>query len=170
MPADSPWSLVLAGALYEADATAPGGRRRVVYQGVAPGMGNLAGSPDRSRQKRAHVIPADPRTPYQRALRQRMADATAAWHLLTAPQRAEWRARASSAHCTGFNLHVRDWCRAHPLNPADYPADPQEIHLALALVVLPRLVNLGRPPTTAGVLNLGALDRPYPRPRIPRNY
>lgn len=105
------------GLLTELDPGAPGGAVRVVYQRTARGLGNVPNVPGRILQRRAYVIPADPRSPIQRLLRARLAAATAAWQDLTELDRAPWRARAASRGPTGFMLFVRDYCTTHPIDP-----------------------------------------------------
>jgi hypothetical protein len=106
------------GLLTELDPGAPGGTVRVVYQRTARGLGNVPNVPGRILQRRAYVIPADPRTPMQRLVRARLAAATAAWQALAEPARAEWRSRALTRGPTGYMLFVRDYCQTHPIDPA----------------------------------------------------
>jgi len=121
-------AIIPRGLLTELDPDAPGGVVRVVYQRTGRGLGNVAGVPGRVLQRRAYVIPADPRTPLQRLLRQRIADACSAWQDLTEPEREEWRALARSRGPTGYMLFVRDYCAAHPIDP-----DNPLLHVAVLI-------------------------------------
>jgi hypothetical protein len=111
-------AIIPRGLLTELDPDAPGGIVRVVYQRTGRGLGNVPGVPGRVLQRRAHVIPADPRTPLQLLLRARIRAATAAWQELTEPERDDWRALARSRGPTGYMLFVAAYCADHPIDPA----------------------------------------------------
>jgi hypothetical protein len=153
-------ALLPRGVLTELDPQQPGGTVRVVYQRTARGLGNVPNVPGRVLQRRAYVIPADPRTPIQRALRARLAAATAAWKTLPELDRTAWRALALSRGPTGFMLYVRDYCAAHPINP-DSPLLHPACLLAgpgLAPAPSPALPGLTAPP--AWTLDPAALAAP----------
>jgi hypothetical protein len=114
-------NVLITGTLTEPDDDNPSLFKRYVYQRVAPGLGHRTLTKARDLQRRRHVIPYDTRTPYQLALRARFADATAAWHTLTDEEKAAYAERAAVNRWSNFNQHVREWTRAHALDPADYP-------------------------------------------------
>lgn len=99
-------NLLITGTLQEPDPDHPGQTVRVVYQRVAPGLGNIADHPAGALQRRAHVIPYDPKTPAQVARRQRFAAAVAAWRALDPENRSDWTAAARSRNITPFNAFV----------------------------------------------------------------
>jgi len=127
--------LLLVGSLYEPDPESPSGRRRVVFQRTGKKYGNIATPYPHGHQKRAHVIPYDPRTPHQQALRARIAAATAAWHTLTEPERQEYRDQARTLGHTGFNEWISQYCKAHPINPDDYATTDQLVFPAADLSI-----------------------------------
>lgn len=101
-------SLEIRGTLTLTDpgpGRAPG---RYVFQKTAPGHGNDPTDPTRSRQIRRHVIPTDPQTALQLDRRAAFAAAVAAWHALPAQVRDEYRARASKASRTAYNLFLSE--------------------------------------------------------------
>lgn len=114
MPPANIWQILITGSLYEPAPTDPTGRRRVVYQRVKKGLGNIPRHATKDLQRRRHVIPADPKTPTQRAGRARIAAATAAWQALAEPAKQAWRDTALTLPLSGFQLFVRDFCANHP--------------------------------------------------------
>lgn len=157
MPEDRTWNLFITGSLFEPHPTEPGARVRVVYQRVGRKFGNIHTPGGKAQQKRAHVIPYDPRTPYQIALRARFAAATAAWHAADEPTRQDYRDRAAHLTHTGFNQFVSDWTRAHPLNPADFSAVDQTFTLVGPLAIHPNAAKIGAPTSAKTRLNLARL-------------
>lgn len=125
MNSDGLWGLLITGSLYVADETAPVGRKKIVFQRTHPDFGNLPRPGPMGMQRRAHVIPYDPKTPYQLALRARFAAATAAWQAADESIRETYRTAACGLRHTGFNEWVSEWCAAHVLNPADYSGSGQ---------------------------------------------
>lgn len=111
------WTLTLTGTLRLTEPGTPDPPQRVVQQRVRAGLGNLDGVRARNIQRRAHVIPYDPRTPIQLALRARIADAVAAWQALDPAARAPWAARGAPRHITGYMAYVSAWCADHPIAP-----------------------------------------------------
>lgn len=88
---------------------------RYVLQRTAKGAGNLPQNTRHDMQLRRRVIPHDPRTPAQLANRVRIAAATSAWRQMSDEQRGEFRERAKKLYMTGFNLHIREFTRSHPI-------------------------------------------------------
>jgi len=87
-----------------------------VLQRVEKGSGNIPTNRKHDMQLRRHVIPYDPKTPTQIAGRARIRAATQAWHQMGEEERQVWRDKAKKLVMTGFNLHIRQYCRAHPLS------------------------------------------------------
>lgn len=56
---------------------------------------------------RQYVVPANPRTQAQLAVRSYFTRAVEAWHGEDAATKAQWAAAASGQPLTGFNLYVR---------------------------------------------------------------
>jgi len=81
---------------------------KVVYQSVAPGTGNLPGNGTWNKQRRRHVIPADPKTPAQMNHRAAFAAAVAAWHLMPPNERDLWLPAAKQKSLTTFNAYLSD--------------------------------------------------------------
>lgn len=79
---------------------------RYVYQRTAKGKGNMPLSETHDLQLRAHVIPADPKTPAQLARRAAFAAAVASWHAATAEDRESVRQTAENRGITLFNAWV----------------------------------------------------------------
>lgn len=158
MATDPAWQLFVTGSLYIPDPTAPGGRRRVVFQRTGAKYGNLKPKGGRGHQQRAHVIPYDPKTAHQQALRARIADATAGWHALTENQRQTYRDRAAPLPYTGFNLWIKEWCQTHFIDPADYATTPQQIATTSQLRLLGNPANLAAAHTTKTTLNLAQFN------------
>lgn len=90
--------------------------QRKVYQRTGKGYGNLNRPGRHDLQLRRHVVPTDYRTEAQVRCRARLAAATAAWQALSEPERESWRTLARKRRMTGFNLFVRDFCRARPID------------------------------------------------------
>ena len=157
MPEDRTWNLFITGSLFEPHPTDPGARVRVVYQRVGKKYGNINTPGGKAQQRRRHVIPYDPRKPYQLALRARFRDATAAWHAADESTRQDYRDRAAHLPHTGFNQFVSDWTRAHPLNPADYAINEQTFAVAGALAIHPNGAPIGATTTTKTRLNLARI-------------
>lgn len=103
--------LFLTGKLTEPDPLNPSQSVTVVYQRVAPGLGNVDSDPTGTQQRRALVTPTDPRTPAQLARRAKMADAVAAWHAATPEQRAAYNDAARVRRITAFNAFVSAFLR-----------------------------------------------------------
>jgi hypothetical protein len=93
-----------------------GERAPFVLQRVAKGKGNLPQEGKHDLQLRSASTWNDRRSPDQLAGRARIAAATAAWHALTHAEQEPYRKRARRRHMTGFNLHIREFCQAHPLD------------------------------------------------------
>lgn len=89
---------------------------RFVLQRVEKGSGNIPTNREHDMQLRRHVIPYDPKTPTQLAGRARIRAATLAWHEMTEAEKQQWRDKAKKLIMTGFNLHIREFCQAHPLS------------------------------------------------------
>lgn len=104
-------SLDLRGTLQEPDPANPAQSVKVVYQAVAPGLGNIANGGAFDRQRRAHVVPADPRTPAQLARRSKMADAVAAWHAASPENRRAYEEAAKVRRISVFNAFISNFLR-----------------------------------------------------------
>lgn len=118
------------------DPTAPGGSRRVVFQRVGRGLGNVPGSPLRNLQVRRHVVPADPRTLAQQARRLHLKNAVAAWHLLTPEEKLAYVPDAKRRRITPFNQFISAWLKtaAPPATPPPFPyAIPYRLGIVFAL-------------------------------------
>jgi hypothetical protein len=87
-----------------------------VLQRVAKGKGNLPLAGAHDLQLRSASNWTDRRSAEQLAGRARIAAATAAWHAMTDAEREPYRRRARRRHMTGFNLAIREFCQAHPLD------------------------------------------------------
>jgi len=80
---------------------------KYTLQRVKPGLGNVEGSADRSIQLRAHVIPADPRTPAQIACREKFAAAMAEYSAMTAEQKQYWKEIGNKSAISAMNAYTR---------------------------------------------------------------
>lgn len=87
----------------------------LVYQRVRKGKGNIQTSGKYDLQLRRQGAIIDARTPAQILTRDRMAAATAAYQALDQAARDTWRKKAANARATGYNLFVKEYCKAHPL-------------------------------------------------------
>jgi hypothetical protein len=105
-------NIEIAGTITEPAANPAQPPERWVYQRTYPGLGNIPGDPTRSRQRRRHVVPADPRTPAQLAQRARLAAASAAWRDLPDHDRQLWIAAAKSSQLTACQLYIRHHMRS----------------------------------------------------------
>lgn len=106
MPPPPTYSLRARGTLTFTphDPVRPPGR--YVIQTVAPGLGNVASDPARATQIRAHVIPADPRTPAQLARRAALADAVNQWQALDPATRDYWTQVGAARRLPGYNAFL----------------------------------------------------------------
>lgn len=103
-----PPCLSLHGILWVPDPANPGQYIKKVAQRTAKGRGNAPGFADRAQQIRAHVIPADPKTPAQLARRAAFAAAMAGWSALTPAQKQTYNDRANALKISGVNLYMRE--------------------------------------------------------------
>jgi hypothetical protein len=86
-----------------------------VYQRVRKGLGNIETQGRYDLQLRAHAPQTDARTPAQLRTRARIAAATRAYQALSDAERLVYKRKANRLHATGYNLFVREFCRAHPV-------------------------------------------------------
>jgi hypothetical protein len=82
--------------------------RKMVFQRVRQGLGNILGRPHADLQLRAHVVPADPKTTAQIARRDLMAAAVTRWHASTASDKSEWKIIAENRSISVFNACISD--------------------------------------------------------------
>lgn len=101
----------LHGTLTEPDPQNPAQSVKVVYQTTAPGAGNISNGGKFDRQRRAHVIPKDPKTPAQLQRRARMAAAVAAWKLATPEDRSAYAEAARIRRITVCNAFISAFLR-----------------------------------------------------------
>lgn len=87
----------------------------LVYQRVAKGKGNIETDGHYDLQLRQERPRVDAGSPQQLKTRARIATGTNAYQALTAAERQTWRSRAAKTRLTGYNLFMRDYCAAHPL-------------------------------------------------------
>ena len=96
-----------------APANPPRPAGKYVFQRVAPGLGNVVGTPGRVLQLRSHVIPFDPKTLPQIFHRMHFVNAVAAWHAATQEEKAVAIPTAEQKNITLFNAYISDWMRAN---------------------------------------------------------
>lgn len=94
---------------------------RMVLQRTAPGLGNVEGARERRLQLRAHVIPADPRTPAQLAQRAAFAAAQTAFYALSPGDRDALRAPAALANLTARQYFTREFLKTYTPQQAAGP-------------------------------------------------
>lgn len=87
----------------------------IVYQRVRKGLGNIETLGRHDLQIRRLGSRIDNPSPRQLQSRARIAAATVAYQALSELERGAWRERTSKKHSTGYNLFVREFCSAHPL-------------------------------------------------------
>jgi hypothetical protein len=87
---------------------------KYVFQGCAPGTGNITSDLTRSTMVRTHVIPSDPQTPAQLAQRARISAAVSAWHALPQPDKDALQAPASKLGLAAYHLFIRNFLRDNP--------------------------------------------------------
>lgn len=90
--------------------------RKMVFQRVRPGLGNLPEFPGLALQLREHVIPADPRTPAQVARRNLMAAAVARWRARTPADVTAWTIISRARNIPLFNACCSDTLRNYHLD------------------------------------------------------
>lgn len=120
MPILSNLSIRSRGKITEPTTTDTSQPERFAYQSVRAGLGNVPTDPTRTLQRRRIVTPADPQTPHQRAIRNRIAEATAAWQNAAPSVRAEYRNLATTEPINPFQLWVKHWCATHQIDPSTY--------------------------------------------------
>jgi len=98
--------LDISGSINEVDPLDQSQSVRVVYQSVAPGTGNLPGDGTYNKQRRRHVMPADPKTPAQMSHRAAFAAAVAAWHMMPTNERDLWLPAAKQKGLSTFNAYL----------------------------------------------------------------
>jgi hypothetical protein len=115
-------AITVAGTLTETPADQLQQPTRVTYQRTAPGHGNLIGNGTYNHQRRACVIPLDPKTPAQIARRANMRAAVVAWQAATPEQRDVWRTIATARRVTPYNAFVSSYLKSHtpPVTTWDY--------------------------------------------------
>lgn len=86
-----------------------------VYQRTAPGMGNLENVPNRDRQRRAYVIPADPQTPAQLNQRAKMAAAITAYRNDQSPYDQQARVIQQERRITYYQAWISAYLQTPPL-------------------------------------------------------
>lgn len=96
-------ALEITGTVTVPTSTADPTPRKIVFQGASNVTANYWTKAGRPRQVRAHVIPADPKTPAQLARRDNMRAAVTAWQTLTDTEKTAWRDRASERGISGYN-------------------------------------------------------------------
>lgn len=72
---------------------------------------------------RARITPRDPRTIAQVSQRARVADIADAWHGMTAGDRADWQAAASTNQMNGYAYFVRQY-HLQDVTPPNIPSIP----------------------------------------------
>lgn len=87
---------------------------KVVYQGTAPGAGNISHGGQFDRQRRAYVIPTDPRTPAQVTRRSYFADAVASWQSLSPDAKDAWKQAGKSRNLPGYSAFLSAYLRGVP--------------------------------------------------------
>jgi hypothetical protein len=107
-----PHALKIHGTLWFCPSSPPRPCGKYVYQGVAPGKGNIPGNPKKDTQLRRYVVPFDPRTAPQLSRRARFAAAVAAWHTLGPAEKKAWRQRGESRRLPGYQAFISAWMRA----------------------------------------------------------
>lgn len=107
-----PHSIALRGTITECRQTPLPVCEKVVYQKVAPGLGNLLGDGTYNHQRRRWVIPADPRTPAQLARRAKFALAVLTWRTLTANDKAAWQARGRNRGLPAYQAFLSAYMKA----------------------------------------------------------
>lgn len=85
-----------------ADATHPA-PRKVVFQGASNITANYWTKTGQPRKVRAHVIPADPKTPAQMQRRAHMRAGVLLWQAMPPSEKEAWRAEGKTRQITGFN-------------------------------------------------------------------
>ncbi len=103
--------LDIRGTLQEPDPANPAQSVKVVYQKVAPGAGNISNGGAFDRQRRAHVVPTDPKTPAQVARRTKMAAAVEAWHNASPENRRAYAEAAKVRRISIFNAFISHFLR-----------------------------------------------------------
>ena len=89
---------------------------KFVYQRVRKGLGNI---PTRGRmdlQFRIEPPRIDKKSPTQLQGRARITAAVTLWHSMTEAEKDIFRTRAKGLCMTGFNLSIKDYCKAHPVS------------------------------------------------------
>jgi len=90
--------------------------RKMVFQRVRAGLGNLPDFPGLNVQLRQHVIPVDPKTSAQIARRDLMRAAVAFWHASTTQDKDAWKITAQKRHISVFNACISDVLRNYHLD------------------------------------------------------
>lgn len=98
-------SLLPTGTITEIDPST-GLPIKKVYQRVHKEFGNIQTPGARGLQRRAHVIPADPRTAAQLTQRSKLATAVVAWQALSDVVKDQWRKKAERTGLTGYQYFV----------------------------------------------------------------
>lgn len=106
--------LDIRGSLVVPDEAAPGEVKKVVFQGTAPQFANYRTGTGQPRMIRAHVIPADPRTPAQINQRTKMTMAVSAWHESTQAERLAFAETAKARGITVYMAFVSSYIKALP--------------------------------------------------------
>lgn len=79
-----------------------------VFSGFSKKMGNLVFFERNGvLVVREHVVPRDPKTPAQRAVRAAFRTLIACWKGLDAERRGSWNAHARKGRMTGYNLFLK---------------------------------------------------------------
>jgi hypothetical protein len=98
---------------------------QTVYQISLPWINPHDHAKTKMLQRRAHVMPPDPRTHLQLLNRARFAAAVAGWKVLTSVQRDEYnrRGNARSDRIEGLNVFIREFIAAHELHEFQLQAE-----------------------------------------------
>lgn len=88
----------------------------VIYARAKPGRGTFTGQDGQAYTLRRSYNRMDNPSTTQLQGRARMAEATRQWQAKTDAEKQAYRQRADLLGMTGFNLWVKDFCAANPLD------------------------------------------------------
>jgi hypothetical protein len=87
----------------------------VIYARAKPGRGTFTGQDGQDYTLRRSYNRMDNPSTTQLQGRARLAEATRQWRAKPVPEKQAYRLRAEALHMTGFNLWVKEFCAANPL-------------------------------------------------------
>jgi hypothetical protein len=96
----------IRGKVYHCTLDEPPDCRVWVYQGVRAGLGNLPEYPRLNVQRRRWVMPNDPKTGPQLAVRLLFKISVDNWQHLSSPSKKLWRTLGHAKNMSGFNAYM----------------------------------------------------------------